>query len=174
MSHLSECVNLYRYDTLVTHAQYGRIIEDAIERDRLEADAAEAPEPEPDTEPDTGQAAPVDFSPLTEAERDQVNSRVRSIITAKIANERPTAEESAAIVLANFERLADITDDLGRSIEGLIALDDVRRDAITSLEAAVTFLNERMNLRADELRALDRRIDNVRILASGGRDLRPA
>jgi hypothetical protein len=170
MSNLIECIRLYRDDIAVNDHQFAAFVADAIDRDgdgiATGADFVQA----------LGLVALDDepAAPLTDEEREQVNERVSSIIDATAANERPTPEEAAAIVLGNFAKLADIADYLSAAVDGLSKLDDKRAADLAELTETVEFLGQRVDLRAEECRALDKRIDNVRILASGRRDLRPA
>jgi hypothetical protein len=183
MTHLSECIALYRCDLLVTNAQYGRLIDDAIERDRLEADQAEAVdllahaaastddtgyEPSPEyvnVVESLVKATEGVFEPLTEAERDQVNSRVRSIVTATIDAVRPSPEEAAAYLLENLTSIAGTLEDLSTAIGGLIELDAKSTKRLDDLHELVEFLHNRVSLRGDEVRALNLRLDNVTTLA---------
>lgn len=213
MSHVSECIQLYRNDLFVTNDEYGRLIQDALERDEAEADALEAPEPEPFTldaaavgeailrngrrsvppEPATAAAKwreaishAADVYPEQAAgdkhaaavarlvleqfeppEPDTAAAKFREAVAPIIAGytvqsaDDEHAAAVAALVLEQFEQLVSTVELNGEAIALLGTADKLRRETVEALTAAVEHLTQRMNLRAEECRALNRRIDNL-------------
>jgi hypothetical protein len=169
MSHVSECIQLYRNDLFVTSDEFGRLIQDALERDDAEADAGEAPEPEPFTTPEA--AADYLLSAIGEPEPKPFTLDAAAVGEAILRNgRRHTADIPpppdppayvARLVLEQFEQLVSTVETNGEAIALLGTADTLRRETVEALTAAVEHLTQRMNLRAEECRALNRRIDNL-------------
>jgi hypothetical protein len=207
VSHVSECIQLYRHDGLVTNAEYGRMIEDAAARDQLEADAAEAPEPEPELHEAT--AADVSLSIMENARRSRVHFTDEpespppfdaTFYRDAIPRPQPTnsdeackrcgkpdvfhapghpdckpAPDAEAATVARFvfeqwEDLVTTIEGLSQAIVLMDRVDDKRARDLDALTDAVEFLGNRMNLRADECRALSNRIDNLSGIVLAQRD----
>ena len=147
MTHLSECIALYRDDPLVSAEQYGRLIEDAIARDEYDEAVAEAPEPEPyDDRPCRCGATDVwhaaghpDCRPLADASPEIVATYVLSVLAS----------------------LQETVDQLARGLGLLNDLDTKRQAEAEAMRDELTFIGERLGLRADEVVALNNRIENL-------------
>jgi hypothetical protein len=191
MSNESEVRELYGRDPFVSDEVFGRLIEDAQARDRLEADAAEAPEPEPYTTDEAKRLAAFhrEHAPtaaLGEVTAAQVGEAI--LRNARRFNEddpiacprcsRPDVihvpgnpeckpaddappEVVARYILAQFEQVADTLETIGAAIAGLNALDGVRADDAADLRATVAELTRRMDLRVDIERVLTKRLENM-------------
>ena len=202
MSNESEVRELYANDPLVSHELFGRMIEDAQARDRLEADAAEAPEPEPYNadevrrlasaydpaapRPLLGEvtAAQVGEAVLRNARRfhddDDIAcprcSRPDVIHVPGHPDCKPAddapPEVVARYILAQFEQVAETLETIGAAIAGLNALDGVRADDAADLRATVAELTRRMDLRVDIERVLTKRLENMNRVLLADRGVR--
>jgi hypothetical protein len=169
MSHVSECIQLYRHDLFVTNDEYGRLIQDALERDEAEAFAAEVPEPEPFTldaaavgEAILRNAGRSNGKPAPEPEpAGDVARLVREHVEQLVSTVADPPSYVARLVLEQFEQLVSTVETNGEAIALLGTADKLRRETVEALTAAVEHLTQRMNLRAEECRALNRRIDNL-------------
>lgn len=159
MSHLADCIILYRDDPLVSNEQYGRMVEDAHERD-LDAEArGEAPEPEP-ADADLS----IDRSPGWQG---------RSLTAAPPPGPHADAETIATYVLTVIAGLTETVEQLANGIGLLNDLDTKRGGQLAEIERALLFTKRRLDLRAEEADALGKRIENLTRLVSA-RSVRPA
>lgn len=181
MSHLRECLRLYRDDIEVNDEQFAKIILDAHARDLNESIR------------DTLLSRAAEYAehvPLSQDERDQMNERAADLLAEQgyVVNDRSglrdlarnvdlanlmSPEESARYLLVQFRSVQETLDLLAAADGGLIALDTKREIAIDALDERLDQLERRMDLRADECRAMDKRIDNLDLRTNLGRPLRP-
>jgi hypothetical protein len=202
MSNESEVRELYANDPLVGHELFGRMIEDAQARDRLEADAAEAPEPEPDETVLRAQrilrpalqraagvlgevtAAQVGEAILRNARRFNDDDDIAcprcsrpDVIHVPGHPECKPADDAppevvARYILAQFEQVAETLETIAAAIAGLNALDGVRADDAADLRATVAELTRRMDLRVDIERVLTKRLENMNRVLLADRGVR--
>jgi hypothetical protein len=196
MSHVSECIQLYRHDLTVTPSQYARMIEDAHERDLADEARAEAPDDAKiladvlgmdhgavvrnlDRARALAEDAPP-IEPLWKPSRSLLNCTscnslawfsegkcehcAATIGTARLNGPDERSGEPADVarlILDQWEQLVTALEEAAEMIALLNRLDSKRAADIADLTDAVEFLGNRMNLRADECRALGNRIDNL-------------
>lgn len=192
MSHESEIRRLYGTDPHVSDSLFGRMIEEAQDRDRREDDLAELPEPDteperltlkPVLEPAMRRAAAMFGAATAEQVGDAMLARARrlhdddpiacpSCGTPDVIHVpgsplcRPaddaTPEAVARFVLKQFEHVIATLDTVGLAIEGLNSLDTIRRDDVAAAVSRIEQLEDRMALRASIESALARRLDGLR------------
>lgn len=160
MSHLTECIALYRDDIAVTDDQFAAFMLDAVDRDR---EAFLRAELNADADP----FADFGFTPKG------VHS-LRDVASFPNPTDLMSPEEAARFLLIQFEGIQKTLDLLAAADGGLIELDAKQDITIAALAERLEHLENRMDLRAEECQALSARIESVTRQVTGGAHLRPA
>jgi hypothetical protein len=159
MSHLTECISLYRDDIAVTDDQFAAFILDAHDRDR---EAFLRDQLNADAEP----FAAFGFTP-------KGVHNLRDVASFPNPTDLMTPEQAARYLLIQFEDIQKTLDLLAAADGGLIELDRQQDITIAALGERLEHLEQRMDLRAEETQALSKRLENVTQLATGNARLRP-